>query len=346
MNIRKWLDYILPALFLLCFIIALIGTSLARPRVLVIMSYSDQDLWEQQIRAGLDKTFQTEAPYFMVSYSYLNVRDHNTADYITRVTENTEDLIASWHPQVLLLVDDDAQIYIGKKYLNKPKINLVFSGVSADPAVYGYKSKQNVTGITENLPFAAMQEAIKAIFPDYHKIIHVSDDSTISHIISPQIAAYNWNPLQFLGSYPAHSLDQWLSVIKKANAEHALLLVTHLHTVFDNGHLVGPQKIMQLTLQQAHVPVIGFFNFDVEWGAPMAVSNSGFEQGQTAAKMAINILSDNKNPGDIPFASSQYFHFALNPEGVAINIPNVKIPLTYRSLAYLFSYSKDNPENN
>ncbi len=340
MNKKKWLTYILPTIFFLCFLAALVGTSLTRPRVLVVMSYSAQDLWEQQIRAALEQTFQKNAPFFLVDYDYLNISHNSTPDYIARVLQNVNTLITVWHPHVLLLVDDDAQFYVGKAYLNNPNISIVFSGVSEIPALYGYKPKENVTGILENLQFKPMQDAIKTMLPQYTKIIHLCDGSRISAIIGPQIASYDWRPLQFLGSYPVNSLTDWLKIVKMANADHAILLVTHLQAVFDRGRHVDPEKLMQLTLQQAQVPILGFFNFDADLGAPMTVSTSGFEQGQVAADMAIRILLKHEKPGDIPFANSQYFDFSINQKSIAINMPQVQIPFIYRSLAFLQTYFK------
>jgi ABC-type uncharacterized transport system substrate-binding protein len=338
---KKLINYGLPFLFLICFIAVLLSAAWARPRVFVVMSYTSDNLWEQQVRDGIDKTFKTKAPYYSINYFYLNTLNNTPAD-IHRSIKSATRLISILHPQVLITVDDDAQKFIGVRYLNQKNISLVFSGVNADPAIYGYKPKENVTGVIENLHYNAMKQAILTMFPQYHQITHLCDNSNTSQHVQQQVMDYNWQPLKIVNSYKTDSLQEWLTIVKQANAKHALLLLTHFGTIHDGNQLVSPEKVIQLTLEQAHVPILDFFDFTVKDGVPMALSTSGLEQGQTAAELTMRIINNKEKAGDIPFAHSNYITFATNQNSIDINMPNVIIPQVYRSLAYLNSASSYN----
>lgn len=331
---------ILPIIFLLFVITVLTYAAATRPRVLIVMSYSLDNPWEKQIRQGIDKWLGSKAPFLRVHYFYLDTLNH-PEKYIQNNVHAVKSLIKSYHPQVLLLVDDNAQQLVGIRYLNKPGISLVFSGVNADPAIYGYKPHENVTGIIENLHYSAMQNAILRMFPAYKKIIHLCDNSFTSQLVQDELLDHNWRPLQILGSYKVNTIQQWLEIVDKANQQNTLLLLTHFQSITDNGKLVAPNKLIEITLQRAHVPILDFFNFTVDEGVPMALSTSGYEQGQAAAELTMQILIDKQNAGDIPFKKSEYFDFSLNQKSIKINMPWVKIPETYRSLAYLQKNLRD-----
>lgn len=332
---KKTILYIFPFVFIVFFVGILVFSFFSKPRVMVVMSYSDEDLWEKQIKLALDKTFKENAPYFSVNYYYLNIRDNNVPSYIERVLKEVNKLIYDWKPQVLLLVDDDAQNYVGKRYLHNSKYNIVFSGVNADPAVYGYITNRNVTGIEENLHFPAMRAAIMDIFPNYNKFIYLSDDSTTARYFGEQIKENNWTPLELLEAHNTNSIVEWEKIIDKANAENAVILISHLQTVTLDKTAIPAKDVAQFILHRAKVPVISFSNFNVVQGLPFAISTSGLEQGEVAAKLAIKILKDKEKVGDIPFARSQYFDFSYNQEGINLNVPGIIIPPIYKSFSYL-----------
>jgi len=57
-------------------------------------------------------------------------------------------------PDVLIAVDDNAQKYAAKYFVNHPRIKIVFSGINGSVQPYGYDTANNVTGILERNPFA------------------------------------------------------------------------------------------------------------------------------------------------------------------------------------------------
>lgn len=330
---------VLPLLFLICLVIILIYAAYTRPRVLVVMSYTVDNEWEKQIRKGIETTFTRLAPHYLVNYFYLNTLNHSKED-IQRAVDAANAMISTWKPQVLITTDDDAQAFIGKKYLNNPNLSIVFNGVNANPAIYGYTPGKNVTGVLENLHYDATRDALLSIFPHYQQIIHLSDASRSSQYVHEQILQFNWQPLQIINSIKTDSLETWLAIVQEANDKKALLLLTHFGSIYDQGRLVSPKEVMNLTLKKASVPIFDFFDFTVSDGVPMALSTSALDQGATAAELTLRIINGGEKAGEIPFTYSKYFNFAINRHSLDINMPKVVIPPVYRSLAFLNDSSR------
>ena len=69
-------------------------------------------------------------------------------------------MIDETQPDIILAVDDDAQNYVARYYINHPHIRVVFAGVNNDPAEYGFDRASNVSGILERLPIDALKETL------------------------------------------------------------------------------------------------------------------------------------------------------------------------------------------
>jgi hypothetical protein len=59
------------------------------------------------------------------------------------------DYIKTWEPDVVLLSDDNAAIFLGVPYLLDSQIPVVFCGTNWDASQYGFDKKNNITGMVE-----------------------------------------------------------------------------------------------------------------------------------------------------------------------------------------------------
>ncbi len=336
------LSYILPLLFLIIFVCIVVNAEFARPRILVMMSYSSQNPWEQQIRDGITHEFQQQGKNYNIKYFYLGRLINTSPRMLANQVNDANHFIQSFKPSIMIIADDEAAEYIGKQYVDDPKMNLVFCGINADPARYGFVPGKNVTGIIENLHFDSMKTALQTIFPHYKSVIHLADASNNSNYIDPQFSHYQWAPLHLVENVSSNSYSDWKNAIAKANKNHDILLFTHFDTIHDDkGQLMSPHEVIKQTLKLAHVPMIGFFDYFVKRDkGPMALSTSGLEQGSVAAKLTMTIIQKNIKAGDLPFESSQMVLFSENKKAMALNMPNVKTPILYRSLYNLSEYVK------
>jgi ABC-type uncharacterized transport system substrate-binding protein len=331
---KYWLTHILPTLFLLSVISLILLFVWHKPRILIVMSYSESDSWEQGIRVGLDDGLKKQAPYVRTRYVYLDEhRQKNLA--ISNSIAQIHEIIKHWHPQVLILVDDPAQQYIAPDVLGKDHVSIVFAGVNDNAEAYHYHSGLNVTGIFENLHLQQLEQAVAMILPQYHRLIHLSDASQSSQLLKAQINAHAWSRLRLQEQVLSNDIRVWQQTIAQANREHDLVLITHMETVKDQTDRIIPgKKLMADILQQAKIPLMGLYTYAVAEGIPFAISTSAYEQGDVAMQLALKIAVDHVPAGTIPFRYSEYMQFRYNATTLKQTMPDVQIPELYRSLAY------------
>lgn len=97
--------------------------------------------------------------------------------YKLTAASTAKSLINRWEPHVIIAIDDNAQtmriknrisnkkikIQVASAFVNKPGLQVVFSGVNGTREQYGYVDAENVTGILERLELNAIKTMIREI---------------------------------------------------------------------------------------------------------------------------------------------------------------------------------------
>lgn len=298
---------VLSVVFVCALDVLLIAFNLNKPRVFILHSYDQDYSWVRDINEGLVRVLKNR-PY-NIRYFYMNTKRNPGKEFKERVGESVTRMIREWNPDVLIAVDDDAQKFAAQKFVNDPKIRIIFTGVNAFPEDYGYDKAENATGMLERLPFQAFKEVFLQILPsDRRRVMHIADSSSTSVFIQKEIEALDWSPLQLTETILCDTIEDWDRAVDRANREADVLFVTHYHTIKDkNGIVIEPKKIIERTEPKLRVPAIGSWGFYVEDGGMMAVAVSPFEQGEEAAKMAVRVIEDKVSTKSIPIQKSHLF---------------------------------------
>jgi len=301
------IEKLLAFVFVSLFVIFLIAYNLNKPRIFVLHSYDTDYSWVTDINEGIDRVLKNRA--YNIRYFFMNTKRNPGEDYKQRTGESVVKMIREWNPDILITVDDDAQKYAARYFLDDPKIKIIYTGVNAFPEDYGFDKAGNATGILERLPFEAFKEVfVQMLPPDKHKVMHIADSSSTSVFIQHEVEAYDWSPLVLTETILCDTLEDWNKAIDRANKEADILFVTHYHTLKDkNGLIVEPRKVIEATEPRLEIPAIGSWGFYVEDGGMMAVAVSPYEQGEEAARMAIKVIEDGVSPRDIPVQTSHLF---------------------------------------
>ncbi len=324
---------ILSFSFIVLFIIFLIILNLEKPRVFIVHSYDLDYSWVRDINTGLERVL-LKYPY-TIKYFYMNTKRNPDKEYIEKVGKIAREMINDWQPDILIAIDDNAQEFVAKHFLNHKKIKIIYSGVNAEPERYGYEKANNVTGILERLPFDAFKEVFLQILPlnsNKRKIIHIADASETSVYIQKEIEELNWSPMILQKTILCKTIDEWNQAIDYAQKNADILFITHYHTIKDkNGIVIPPPKIIKITEPKLIIPAIGSWGFFVEDGGMMAVAVSPYEQGEIPAKMAVQILEGEKNINEIPPLVSKMFVIYIRNENILRR--NLKIPKLIEAFA-------------
>jgi ABC-type uncharacterized transport system substrate-binding protein len=268
-----------------------------KPRVLIVHSYALDYSWVKSINEGMSRVFGNRTD-FSTHWQYMNTKNHPSIGYRQKIGVLVRRMISRLQPSVIIAIDDDAQDFVAKFYVDDPNIAVVFCGVNADLDAYGYRTSKNVTGILERVPFSAIKSSLKYLVKpgtdiNNIKMINIGDESGTVR----------------LDSILVDTFDRWKQAVLSASKRADCLLITNYRQLRrnpDEERFVPPTEVIDWTLKNATIPVIGGNGFLVEDGAPLAIGASPYEQGEVAAQMALQIL-DGTQPSQIPTQVTRNF---------------------------------------
>ncbi len=307
------LTHILSILFVILFVGITLVFNAKRPLIFVLQSYNMDYSWTRDVNNSIKKVLGTQS-YFAVRWHFMDTKNHPSPEYISKASIIAQRTIDEYEPDVLIAIDDDAQAYVAKHYINHPKIKIIFAGVNAKMERYGYDKAENVTGILERIPLDGLKDTLQILHTMDHKnqsikVMHISDNSSTVKADDEYIHSYTeWNPVKVFPSMLVSTFDEWKKAILNPPAGVNYFLISNYRKIYDeDGKLMRPQEIMEWTLKNSPIPIIGVNGFIVEDGGYIAVATSPFEQGEVAATMALKILRDKKDIKEIPVEKTKQF---------------------------------------
>jgi ABC-type uncharacterized transport system substrate-binding protein len=289
--------------------------------VFVVHSYSPDFEWVQAIDRGMDERF-AENPSLKVRRFYLNTKHRTDENWKRSAAGKALAAVEAYRPKVVIAVDDNAQQYF---VLELPTYHppVVFCGVNADPAKYGYPA-ETITGVIERPHLDELLASAGELF-DLRKVLFLSsDDPTSAGAMSYLRQVYRGNiqiEWKLVGS-----LDDWKdAVIGAAKKDVDAIIIFNYHTLRRSGETmsVAPDDVIRWTVDHAEVPLLTFADFAVQRGVALAVAVSGEEQGQLAADYALAILGG-REPVDLPIMHGSSGNRLVNESTLArlgVSIP-------------------------
>jgi len=304
----------LIATFLVMAGVLLTWFKLTQPRILVLHSYETDYAWTRDIDAGIRRAIGSNLRY-KIDWHYMDTKRHGDGDFKRKAGALARRAIESINPDVIIAVDDDAQKYAVKEYVNHPKIKIVFAGINGSVEPYGYHKATNVTGIYERKPILDLSRALAEMRgKDGAKfgvrIAHIGDRSDSVRMDTREIEGFDWAPFKLTGSALVDDFDDWKKAVKDAGAKADFILLSNYQAVHRPGKdqgLVPAKEVMTWTEENSKIPVVGLGGFMVEEGGMFAVGASGFEQGETVARMTMTILDKGEIPRNIPEVMPRQF---------------------------------------
>ena len=339
-----FLNYAIKKTFLCMFIIAIGGlflwTSSTRPSILVIHTYDAKMPRVQEINRGLRSVFEKRT-FYHVYYHYMGISEHHDGRSDPNATQKALAVIKSLKPNFLILVDDITQEKIGKHYINNKDINVVYCGIKRPPEAYGYNETKNITGIHMSLPVEIINQLLEFninedVFHDALRITLMGDISTASEEDSQTLENYKkWEQISLRPSINVETFQEWKEEVNKIRGANNIILISNYRSLIysdQRPELVPPHEIVQWTMNNAHVPIIGLYGFFVLDGGYLSIAPSAFELGEKTAKIVENLIENDIYITEIPPIDSKHFFIYLReqPEEGAYKI---KIPALYETFA-------------
>jgi ABC-type uncharacterized transport system substrate-binding protein len=265
-------------------------------KVLVVMSYEEDNPWVKEIREGIDGVLRLSSE---VVYFHMNTKADREGG--AKKAEEAFALFRSLQPSGVITVDDDAQALFVLPYLKgKTATPVMFSGVNAAAAAYGFPNA-HVSGVLERAHVRESLAFVKQIVPSIRQACFMTADVPPGHALRAQVQAER-------ASYPTAVADfhvvrnnlQIEALGKSLNANCDVLFVDSLEGILNkDGKAQTYKDVFPLIQRVFNKPILGGNRYQVEQGAWAAVVKTGQEQGELSAEMLLQAMRG-KVVGSIP----------------------------------------------
>lgn len=280
----------LAAICCLAGLLVLMGPRVAYPnefKVLVVMSYERDYPWVVDIRKGIESLM---ADSCRIDYCYLNTKtDWNGGP---RKAREAFDQFRQLNPDGVIVADDDAQVMFVLPYLkDRVKTPVIFCGVNADPATYGYPAS-NVTGVLESEPMQQSLLFLRQLVPTVTSFGLITKDSPTAKAVENQLdREKNTYSIKYVGAWTVKDLRQAeQSAAALSGKCDALLYITMEGLPDKQGQPLTDRQILPLLVKSYGKPVITNAMYRVRYGALCAVVKTGQEHGMMAAEMLFKAM--------------------------------------------------------
>lgn len=341
---KKTIAGILMAVFFAAMVSSVGWVNSERPRVLILHSYATNYVWTREINVGLDRVLGKQS-WINVRYHYMNTKKKSSKGHKKRAGISAQEAIENLKPDVVIAIDDDAQKYAAKHYVNHPKINVVFAGINGSPKPYKYdKNAKNVTGILERKPVAAIKEVVQFFTKNSPagtvedatkpRVLFLADSSHSTKRDAKFMKQYNWNPVKYIGVETASSFGEWKKKVKGMKGKTDFLLVggyRKLHRAGPDSKFVPPKEVMTWTEKHSPVMVLGINVFNTDDGAMLSVGVSPYEQGEVASQLALKIIKDGRPAHTLPHRTSSQYVISMRRS--ALEKRKIDVPQIFEAFA-------------
>jgi ABC-type uncharacterized transport system substrate-binding protein len=297
----------LPALFLSLLLASGLAAA-AEFKVLVVMSYEEDNPWVKEIREGIEGVLKPSAD---ITYFYMNTKADRQGG--PRRAEEAFALFQSLQPHGVIAADDDAQAMFVVPYLgNKTTTPVMFNGVNAAAEKYGFPNA-HVSGVLERAHVRESLAFFKQIVPAAQSACFMTADVPPGVALRTQVESEKSSyPMTVAAFHLVHDNAQIAALGRALSAQCDALFVDSLEGILDReGKTQTFREVFQV-LQQAYArPILAGNRYQVEQGAWAAVVKTGQEQGELSAEMLLQALRG-KPAGRIPVTQNSRGQRVIN----------------------------------
>lgn len=272
------------------------GCAKQNEKVLLIFSYSADYAWVIDETRGVEEVFSGRA--VDIEKIYLDTKTNTSEAWMTKVAAEAVQKIDEYKPDLVMVFDDNACELVARQYIGK-SLPFVFCGMNGEPADYGFPAK-NITGVVERHHLEATLELLSQLKPGLKKLAIMSDASETSMGFMAGIQQETPS-IEVTEYFTTNDFNTWKAKIEELQTTVDAIGIYVYHTLKDKGGETSlpPEDVLGWTLANNKLPDFAFSDFTVKDGILCGVTESGYEQGKAAAKIAVRIL-DGEKPGDIP----------------------------------------------
>ncbi len=310
------------------------ASSGASPQILVLHSYHAGFSWTDRVMDGIYSVFKSEDPGIELHVEHMDAKRYPPDRLFPVLLEAYRYKYAQRKPDVIICSDDSAlDFLLANRDELFPGAPVVFCGINdfREQRI----SNKGFTGVVEDFDLKSTIEVALELHPETRHIAVVSDGTSTGlvnlhrfHAVAPAFK----EKVEFieLAGMAAEELKSSLASLPSD------AVVLHISFYKDkNGKVYSVREGNRLVADSSNLPVYTAWDFNLGTGVTGGMMVSGVLQGETAAKMALEILKGRsvdsipvllQSPNRYMFDYEQMKRFGIKtsqlPEGsLIINLP-------------------------
>jgi PAS domain S-box-containing protein len=307
-----------------------------KKHVLVLNSYHQGLSWTDNIVKGIESVLRVEGKDIDIHYEYMDTKRYFDEHYFAELHALYKYKYRNDKFDVVIVSDNDA-FNFARTYHDDlfPATPVVFCGVNnyKDSMLDGHKY---FTGVVEETDVKSTIEIALKLHPDVKRIVVVNDKTTTGIAMKNEIMEVvpffkGSVGFDFLEDFDIEELQDDVREIP-SNSIILLSVVNRDRT----GNFFAYEESLAFIYKESKVPIYSFWDFYLGGGIVGGMLTSGFQQGKSAAEIALRILQGGdvavipvvgKSPNRYMFDSRELQRYgikrsSLPKESIVINLPD------------------------
>ena len=310
-------------------------------KIFIVSSYSGDDLcgfpqYQGVLEAVAKAGFKDGENIRIHTYAMDSKKNNNTPALIKSQAEIVLAKIKDVHPDVVVVVDDNAFGAVGLKLLDSD-ISVVFSGMNGQPEDYNdtvkwmnsrQKPGHNITGIVEKLHFVEAFKVQKTIIPGLTKAVIICDNSFTGKAVLKQIQReLSEESVDIVFDFKVmQSWESYKKLILKISSDPSVGTIYPAATLLkdENGVTHATTEIIKWTVKNSRKPEIPINYSFAQLGMLGGAGVDFISMGRQAGRLVALILNGQK-AGDLPIEDAKRYAFVFNlnrAKELGITIPS------------------------
>lgn len=267
-------------------------------RVLVLHSYYKGYKWTDDENRGISSVLEPVLGVENVFVEYMDTKRFFEERYVSQLPEAYRRKYLDHRIDLVVATDDRALEFLVEHRDDVfPETPVVFCGVNYFQEGK-LKGRSLFTGVSEDVNLGASLDTALALHAGTRRIYVVNEDTETGRAVRARLAEIgpSWKgvPLEPLDGLPMAKLLDRLRSLPSTS-----LVFFTFYTRDAEGRVFGYDESIRLVSRASRAPVYGAWDFNLGFGLVGGMLASGFDQGETAGKIALRVLRG-AEPASIP----------------------------------------------
>lgn len=276
--------------FFIVFANSLQADVVPKKNVLILNSYHKGLSWTDNIIKGIESEIIKDDLGLELFFEYMDTKRYFDEAYFQKFFELMKQKYEKERFEIIIATDNDALNFL-LKYREKlfPNIPVVFCGINnfQDSML---QNKKLFTGVVEDTDMKSTLEIALKLHPNINRVFVVNDKTTTGIALKEElmkVIPFFTHRASFV-FLEDHDINELREEVKKIpqNSMIFMLIVNRDRA----GQFFAYEESLSVVHKNSQVPIYGLWDFYIGKGIVGGMLTSAFQQGKTAAGLALRVV--------------------------------------------------------